>query len=179
MTPARLGTIIGLFLAGIGWVTCASGQPLPDQTASLRDLDNLRVEIVLTGASAADALSESTIRADVEARLRQAGIGVRDATDRSARGDPRLRVTLQATDAAGRLRLPRVNTGDRAGWSPIGSTSKLVFDGVLPTTPTASVDPLEIAAAIRWEVQALGTTRREGAGRFIPKRRARVRRPVR
>ena len=152
MTPARLGTIIGLCLAGIGWVTCASGQPLPDQTASLRNIDNLRVEIVLTGASAADALSESTIRADVEARLRQAGIGVRDATDRSARGDPRLRVTLQAIERVVAYR----------------KYVELVFDGVLPTTPTASVDPLEIAAAIRWEVQALGTTGREGAGRFIP-----------
>ncbi len=45
---------------------------------------------------------------------------------------------------------------------------ELVFDGALPTTPTASVDSLGIAPAIRWEVQALGTTRREGAVAFIP-----------
>ncbi len=167
MTPARLGTIIGPLIVGIGWVTFASGQPLPDQTASLRDLDNLRVEIVLTGASAAAALSESTIRADVEARLRLAGIGVRDATDRSARGDPRLRVTLQAIDAAGGYAfLVSIQVIERV--VAYRKYVELVFDGVLPTTPTASVDPLEIGAAIRWEVQALGTTRREGAGRFIP-----------
>ena len=136
MTPARLGTIIGLCLAGIGWVTCASGQPLPDQTASLRNIDTLRVEIVLTGASAADALSESTIRADVE----------------DAAGGYAFLVSIQVIERVVAYR----------------KYVELVFDGVLPTTPTASVDPLEIAAAIRWEVQALGTTRREGAGRFIP-----------
>ena len=46
--------------------------------------------------------------------------------------------------------------------------AQLVFDGALPTTPTASIEPLEISPAIKWEAQALGTTSRENAVSFIP-----------
>ena len=46
--------------------------------------------------------------------------------------------------------------------------AELVFDGILPTRPTASVAPLEIAAGIKWEAQALGTTSQGGAANFIP-----------
>ena len=66
-----------------------------------------------------------------------------------ARGvTPRLRVTLQAIDAAGGYAfLVSIQVIERV--VAYRKYVELVFDGVLPTTPTASVDPLEIAAAIR------------------------------
>ncbi len=175
MTPARRGAVLGWLLTVATWWLPASAQPLPDQTASLRDLDTVRVEIVLTGTSAQAGLTESTIQRDVESRLRQGGLPVRDATDRSARGDPRLRVTVQAIDAAGGYAfLVSIQVIERM--VAYRKYVELVFDGALPTTPTASVDSLGIAPAIRWEVQALGTTR--GRGRIHPERSPRMRGPV-
>lgn len=46
---------------------------------------------------------------------------------------------------------------------------ELVVDGVLPTSPTDSVESLEISSGIKWETQALGTTSCENAVNVIPR----------
>ena len=87
--------------------------------------------------------------------------------DRSERGDPQLRVAVQAVNAAGGFAfLVSVQLVERV--VTYRKYAELVFDGVLPTTPTASVEPLEISPAIKWEAQALGTTSRDNAATFIP-----------
>ena len=45
---------------------------------------------------------------------------------------------------------------------------ELLFDDIVSTTPTASIAPLDIRPVIRWELQALGTTRCQGSRAFIP-----------
>ena len=159
------------FIAIIVWATSqtsfATAQPLPDQTASLQNLGSLRVEVVLSGASDEVGLAEPAIRSAVESRLQQAGVRVRSDSDPIPRDDPRLRITLQPINAAGGYAfLVSVQVLERV--IAYRKYVELVFDGILPTTPTASVEPLEIGPAIRWELQALGTTRREGVRTFIP-----------
>ncbi len=164
MSITRLASIA--FLA-LSFPQLGTAQPLPDQQASLALLTSLRVELQLIGAAESAGLTELLVLEAVESRLRDAGLTVRDRDDRSERGDPRLRVTIQVVDAAGGYAfLVSVQMVERV--VTYRKYAELVFDGILPTRPTASVTPLEIAAGIKWEAQALGTTRRGGAANFIP-----------
>ena len=145
----------------------SQAQPLPEQQAALVSLTSLRVEVQLIGDASAIGVTGPSISEAVEERLRRAGIEVRDRDNQGVRGDPRLRVVVQAVNAAGGYAflvsvqlVERVITYRRYG--------ELIFDGTLPVAPTDSVEPLEIAPGIKWEAQALGTTRRENAINSVP-----------
>ena len=142
-------------------------QPLDGQQGALSLLNSVRVDVQLIGAAPSTGLTSASVRRAVENRLRDSSVSVRDADDRSERGDPQLRVAVQAVNAAGGFAfLVSVQLVERV--VTYRKYAELVFDGVLPTTPTASVDPLEISPAIKWEAQALGTTSRDNAATFIP-----------
>ena len=142
-------------------------QPLPGQRAALIDLTSLRVEVQLVGAAATIGFTESSISEAVEQRLRRHGLEVRSRDDRSARGDPRLRVAVQAVDAAGGYAfLVSVQLVERVvNYRRYG---ELVLDGALPTAPTDPVASLDITPGVKWEAQALGTTSRENAINSVP-----------
>ena len=117
----------------------------------------------LVGAASTIGFSESSISEAVEQRLRRGNLEVRSGDDQSARGDPRLRVAIQAVDAGGGYAfLVSVQLVERVvNYRRYG---ELVLDGALPTAPTdSSVGSLEIAPGIKWEARALGTTSRENA----------------
>ena len=92
---------------------------------------------------------------------------VRSRDDESTRGDPRLRVAVQAVTAAGGYAfLVSVQLVERVvNYRRYG---ELVLDGALPTAPTDSVAALDLAPGIKWEAQALGTTSRENAINSVP-----------
>ena len=55
--------------------------------------------------------------------------------------------------------------------SPIRLASiyvELVLSGGLPTTPTASVEPLQLRAGVGWQARAMGTTSASRAQTFVP-----------
>ena len=137
---------------------------MPAQQAALAELTSLRVEVQLVGAASTIGFSESSISEAVEQRLRRGNLEVRSGDDQSARGDPRLRVAIQAVDAGGGggyAFLVSVQLVERVvNYRRYG---ELVLDGALPTAPTDSVGSLEIAPGIKWEARALGTTSRENA----------------
>ena len=145
----------------------AAAQPLEGQQSGLSLLNSVRVDVQLIGAAPTTGLTSASVRLAVENRLRDSSVSVRDADDRSERGDPQLRVAVQAVNAAGGFAfLVSVQLVERV--VTYRKYAELVFDGVLPTTPTASVDALEFSPAIKWEAQALGTTSRDSAATFIP-----------
>ena len=151
----------------VGFPLLAAAQPLDGQQGALSLLNSVRVDVQLIGAAPSTGLTSASVRRAVENRLRDSSVSVRDADDRSERGDPQLRVAVQAVNAAGGFAfLVSVQLVERV--VTYRKYAELVFDGVLPTTPTASVDPLEISPAIKWEAQALGTTSRDNAATFIP-----------
>ena len=151
----------------VGFPLLATAQPLDGQQRALSLLNSVRVDVQLIGAAPTTGLTSASVRRAVENRLRDSSVSVRDADDRSERGDPQLRVAVQAVNAAGGFAfLVSVQLVERV--VTYRKYAELVFDGVLPTTPTASVDPLEISPAIKWEAQALGTTSRDNAATFIP-----------
>ena len=151
----------------VGFPLLATAQPLDGQQGALSLLNSVRVDVQLIGAAPTTGLTSSSVRRAVEKRLRDPSVSVRDADDRSERGDPQLRVAVQAVNAAGGFAfLVSVQLVERV--VTYRKYAELVFDGVLPTTPTASVEPLEISPAIKWEAQALGTTSRDNAATFIP-----------
>lgn len=167
----RVGTllvrIVGAAVVFVVSAQLSHAQPLPAQQAALVSLTSLRVEVQLIGDATTIGVTALSISEAVEERLRKAGIEVRDRDDQGIRGDPRLRVVVQAVNAAGGYAflvsvqlVERVVTYRRYG--------ELIFDGTLPTAPTDSVEPLEIAPGIKWEAQALGTTRRENAINSVP-----------
>lgn len=163
----RLATIAGTMII---LATCSQplgAQPLPAQQASLAELTSLRVEVLLVGASSTIGFTESSVSERVEQRLRQAGLQVRTLDDEGVRGDPRLRVAVQAVPAPGGYAfLVSVQLVERVvNYRRYG---ELIFNGELPTRPTDSVDLLDIAPGIKWEAQALGTTSRENAITSIP-----------
>ncbi len=145
----------------------AAAQPLDGQQSALSLLNSVRVEVQLIGAAQSTGLTNASVRETVESRLRGSGVSVRDADDRDERGDPHLRVAIQAVSAAGGFAfLVSVQMVERV--VTYRKYAELVFDGVLPTIPTASVSSLEISPGIKWEAQALGTTSKENAATFIP-----------
>ena len=163
----RVTDTVLLTLATVAWAMCAVAQPLDGQQDAVSGLNSVRVEVQLIGAAEATGLTSGSVRQVVETRLRESGIAVREPVDRSERGDPRLRVAVQAVNAAGGFAfLVSVQFVERV--VNYRRYAELVFDGVLPTTPTASVEPLEISPGIKWEAQALGTTSRAEAVDFIP-----------
>ena len=151
----------------VAYPLLAAAQPLDGQQIALSLLDSVRVEVQLIGEAGSTGLTSATVREAVENRLRDSSVSVRETDDRSQRGDPRLRVAVQAVKAAGGFAfLVSVQLVERV--VTYRKYAQLVFDGALPTTPTASIQPLEISPAIKWEAQALGTTSRENAVSFIP-----------
>ena len=142
-------------------------QPLPAQQGSLVELASLRVEVLLVGAASTIGFTEASVLERVEQRLRQAGLEVSDLDDDGVRGDPRLRVAVQAVNAPGGYAfLVSVQLVERVvNYRRYG---ELIFNGELPTRPTDSVDLLDISPGIKWEAQALGTTSRENAITSIP-----------
>ena len=145
----------------------AAAQPLDGQQIALGLLDSVRVEVQLLGEAESTGLTSAAVREAVENRLRDSSVSVRETDDRSQRGDPRLRVAVQAVKAAGGFAfLVSVQLVERV--VTYRKYAQLVFDGALPTTATASIEPLEISPAIKWEAQALGTTSRENAVSSIP-----------
>ena len=121
----------------------------------------------LVGAAATIGFTQTSISEAVEQRLRPGGLDVRSRDDRSARGDPRLRVAVQAVEAAGGYAfLVSVQLVERVvNYRRYG---ELVLDRALPTAPSDSVESLDIAPGIKWEAQALGTTSRENAVNSVP-----------
>ena len=153
----RVAEIVGAAVVIVAWPQAGETQPLPAQQAALAELTSLRVEVQMVGAATAIGFTESSISEAVEQRLRRGGLEVRSHDDRSVRDDPRLRVAVQAVDAAGGYAfLMSVQLVERVvNYRRYG---ELIFDGALPTAPTDSVEPLDIAPGIKWETQALGTT---------------------
>ena len=151
-------------------VVCSWGvgaQPLPVQHEALAELTSLRVEVQLIGEAQSIGLGEETLAESVEEKLRRSGLTIRANNDDLVRGDPRLRVAIQAVNAAGGYAfLVSVQLVERV--INYRRYVELVLDGVLPTSPTDSVESLDISSGIKWEAQALGTTSRENAVNFIP-----------
>lgn len=162
--PCRFVGAVVVFLA---CPLALEAQPLPSQQTALTELGSLRVEVQLIGAASTIGFTGSSISDAVEQRLRRAGLTVRSGDDQSARGDPRLRVAVQAINAAGGYAfLVSVQLVERVvNYRRYG---ELVLDGALPTAPTDSVASLDIAPGIKWEAQALGTTSRENAINSVP-----------
>ena len=163
----RIARIVGAVVVFVACPVALEAQPLPAQQAALAGLTSLRVEAQLVGATANIWFTESSISEAVEQRLRRGSLEVRGRDDRSARGDPRLRVAVQAVNAAGGYAfLVSVQLVERVvNYRRYG---ELVLDGALPTAPTDSVGLLDIAPGIKWEAQALGTTSRENAINSVP-----------
>ena len=97
----RVARSVGPVVVLLAYPLALEAQPLSGQQAALIDLTSLRVEVQLVGAAATIGFSESSISEAVEQRLRRDGLEVRSRDDRSARGDPRLRIAVQAVNAAG------------------------------------------------------------------------------
>ena len=113
--------------------------PLPPVPLAL--LTSLRVELQLIGAAESAGLTELPVLEAVESRLRDAGLTVRDRDDRSERGDPRLRVTIQVVDAAGGYAfLVSVQMVERV--VTYRKYAELVFDGILEIRPDPPLPPL-------------------------------------
>ena len=163
----RVTVISGTMICLTAWSCAARAQPLPAQEAALAELTSLRVELQLIGAAQSIGLIEQALTETVEDRLHSFGLSVRDGSDDNlARGDPRLRVAIQTVNAAGGYAfLVSVQLVKRV--INYRRYVELVFDGVLPTSPTDSVESLELSSGIKWEAQALGTSSRENATSFI------------
>ena len=103
--PRGIGTQIAKTVGAVTvLVACPlalEAQPLPAQQTALTELRSLRIEVQLVGAASTIGFTESSISDAVEQRLRRGGLAVRSGDDQSARGDPRLRVAVQAVNAAG------------------------------------------------------------------------------
>ena len=85
----------------VGFPLLATAQPLDGQQRALSLLNSVRVDVQLIGAAPTTGLTSASVRRAVENRLRDSSVSVRDADDRSERGDPQLRVAVQAVNAAG------------------------------------------------------------------------------
>ena len=160
---------IVLVAVGIVLLPCLlHAQSLPDQQDVLRQIGQLRVEVQLVGVAADEiGVTEQLIREVVEGRLREAGVGLRRSSETGARGDPRLRVTVHAINATGGYAfMVSVQVIERV--VSLRRYVDLVLSGELPTSPTASVEPLQLAAGVMWQARALGTTSASRSGTFVP-----------
>lgn len=157
--PSGFGTQIARIVGAV--LVCVACQ------VALTELTSLPVEVWLVGAAANIGFTESSISEAVEQRLRRGSLEVRDHEDLSTRGDPRLRVAIQAVNAGGgHAFLVSVQLVERVvNYRRYGER---VLDGELPTAPSDSVAPLDIAPGIKCEAQALETTRRENAVNSVP-----------
>ena len=115
----------------VGFPLLAAAQPLEGQQSGLSLLNSVRVDVQLIGAAPTTGLTSASVRLAVENRLRDSSVSVRDADDRSERGDPQLRVAVQAVNAAGGFAfLVSVQLVERV--VTYRKYAELVFDGVLP-----------------------------------------------
>ena len=146
----------------------AHAQSLPDQQDALRRMGQLRVEVQLVGVAADDiGVTEQSVKEIVEGRLREAGVELRLPNASEARGDPRLRVTVHAIKATGGYAfMVSVQLIERV--VSLRRYVELVLSGELPVSPTASVEPLQLAAGVVWQARALGTASAGRSGAFIP-----------
>ena len=126
-----------------------------------------RVEVTLAGAAEDAGVTETALRDAVEGRLRQASLGgVRPADDRAVRGDPRLLVTVHTISVTGGYAfMVSVQFIERV--VSLRRYVELVLSGELPTTPTASVEPLQLRAGVGWQARAMGTTSASRAQTFV------------
>ncbi len=83
------------------------------------------------------------------------------------RGDPTLRVTLHAIDAAGGYAF-MVSVQLLERMVSLRRYVDLVLAGELPTDPADSIEPLELMPSVRWQARALGTTSAARAAVFLP-----------
>lgn len=127
----------------------------------------MAVEVQLVGASDRIGIDPAAVRDTVEARLREAGLAVRGDDDPPLRGDPTLRVTLHAIDAAGGYAF-MVSVQLLERMVSLRRYVELVLAGELPTGPADSIEPLDLMASVRWQARALGTTSAGRADVFIP-----------
>ena len=154
--------VIGLLVPMI----VVQAQNLPAQENALWGLDALRVEVTLAGAAQNAGVMETAVRDAVEGRLRQAGLGVRPADDRAARGDPRLLATVHTISVTGGYAfMVSVQFIERV--VSLRRYVELVLSGGLPTTPTASVESLRLTAGVGWQARAMGTTSASRAPTFV------------
>ena len=87
--------------------------------------------------------------------------------DPPPRGDPTLRVTLHAIDAAGGYAF-MVSVQLLERMVSLRRYVELVLAGELPTGPDDSIEPLDLTPSVRWQARALGTTSAARAQEFIP-----------
>ena len=159
-----LGTTVllaGLLSAGV------SAQDLPDQNDALRALASLAVEVQLVGAADRMGIDAAEVRRTVETRLRDGGLSVPAPGETPARGEPTLRVTLHAIDAAGGYAF-MVSVQFMERMVSLRRYVELVLTGELPTSPADSIAPLDLTPSVRWQARALGTSGSERARTFIP-----------
>ena len=88
---------------------------------------------------------------------RGAGGGQVEYSNPPLRGDPTLRVTLHAIDAAGGYAF-MVSVQLLERMVSLRRYVELVLAGELPTGPADSIEPLDLMASVRWQARALGTT---------------------
>ena len=143
-------------------------QSLPDQQDALRRIGRLRVDVQLVGVAADDiGVTARAVKEIVEGRLREAGVELRLANESEARGAPRFRVTVHAINATGGYAfIVSVHVIERV--VSLRRYVELVLSEELPTSPTASVEPLQLAAGVMWQARALGTASAGRSGTFIP-----------
>jgi hypothetical protein len=154
--------VIGFFFLG-GQVF---SQDLPEQKDALRGLDSLRVEMTLVGNASSIDITEAHIRPFIESRLREAGFQVRSVDDRSARGDPRLLVTIHTISVTGGCTfMVSVQLVER--FVPLRRYVELMLSDNLPITPTSSVEALQLTDGVGWQARAMGTTRANRAQEFV------------
>ena len=151
----------GLLTAGV------SAQDLPNQPDALRGLMSPMVEVQLVGTADRIGIDAAVVQASVEARLSESGLRARGEDETPVRGDPRLRVTLHAIDAAGGYAF-MVSVQLLERMVSIRRYVDLVLAGELPTGPADSIEPLDLMQSVRWQARALGTTSAERAQVFIP-----------
>ena len=153
----------------IGFVSLAGpaySQTLPEQESAPRGLDSLRVEVTLAGRAANAGVTETAVRNHVEGRLRETGLQVRQVDDLAVRGDPRLLVTVHTISVTGGYAfMVSVQFIERV--VSLRRYVDLVLSDGLPSTPAASVEPLQLADGVRWQARALGTTRPDRAPAFV------------
>ena len=163
----RVLAVSSTFFCLLAFAFGAGAQPLPAQQTELTGLTSVRIELLLIGEAQSIGLSEQDLTEAVADRLRRAGLAVRGSDDDRVRGDPRLRVAIQAANAVGGYAfLVSVQFVERV--ITYRRYVELVVEGILPTAPADSVEPLKVSSGIKWESQALGTTSRANAVRFIP-----------
>lgn len=163
-----LGVLILVWVAsGLGHLSVASAQDLPNQPDALRGLRSPAVAVQLVGAADRIGIEAAGVREAVEARLREAGLSVQDDNDPPARGEPILQVTLHAIDAAGGYAF-MVSVQLLERMVSLRRYVDLVLAGELPTSPDDSIEPLDLQPSVRWQARALGTTSAARAAVFIP-----------